>query len=477
MTVLMKIMNKQTRIKITLMIDGHGKKFSFKLSEGRFYPIGRDSNWLPVVHSTVSKVHLNLTIVSGRLLIEDNDSTNSSSLNGTRLEKITQVFPGDEVKFGDCYIHFISISGPTPGLQDQKGTDSKKTTVTSEKKTYPSQKSFKLEDFFSDPTQLLEMFKLAVTNPREFFDEYEFSGDVGFSILVITLCNIIGLIISMPGSMENFRVSEAIIVLLAAIGLKLFLSVLLHLFRGYLQTSAKFENFIRFFAVTGVIGLPIGLFSVIHIGISVLVSLVFVIWFIYGIITTFQITGLRYFSLHAAVFLIMSVVIGGIFGFENFTKKLSGSFTADSTPGLRNTGSILERLDEMAKTREMLPIAPGAPAPPGGNPWNNEVEDSEYRNNSEKLIQNPPDAQICAEIQATYTSLMKETFLKDGKEGRDKVIGEIRKSLLNVKKQIRSMGGEDAVNQLARGGSDREAVYKTVIRQNHCMEEFLNKLR
>lgn len=76
------------------------RRQSLPLTEGE-HIAGRDAECSLVIDATtVSRRHARITVVSGTATIEDLDSTNGTSVDGTRIRAPTPLAPGNEVAFG-----------------------------------------------------------------------------------------------------------------------------------------------------------------------------------------------------------------------------------------------------------------------------------------------------------------------------------------------------------------------------------------
>lgn len=70
--------------------------------------IGRASGCSVVIDDPrVSKLHARLNLTGGRWVVEDLDSTNGTLLNGNRLERATNVEPGDRVQVADHVLELV----------------------------------------------------------------------------------------------------------------------------------------------------------------------------------------------------------------------------------------------------------------------------------------------------------------------------------------------------------------------------------
>lgn len=83
-----------------------GKEFQLDKAS---YSIGRD----PVCDIILdqgypSRMHAQIIIKDGRLLIDDLNSTNGTFINNQRITKATQIRPGDSIKFSTCEFTLLS---------------------------------------------------------------------------------------------------------------------------------------------------------------------------------------------------------------------------------------------------------------------------------------------------------------------------------------------------------------------------------
>jgi hypothetical protein len=71
-----------------------------------FYLIGRDEDChLQLSNSNISRQHASLSIMAGKLILSDFNSTNGTFVNGVSIDK-TEIFSGDRLQFGsfECWL-------------------------------------------------------------------------------------------------------------------------------------------------------------------------------------------------------------------------------------------------------------------------------------------------------------------------------------------------------------------------------------
>ncbi len=107
------IVAADTRIYLRVLRGPEAGKV-FDLSPGGCYIIGRGAGDIPLSDSKVSTKHAELKILGpGAYSIVDLASTNSTFLNGARIER--QNFKhGDEIRVGDTVFHIDVIEGTLP---------------------------------------------------------------------------------------------------------------------------------------------------------------------------------------------------------------------------------------------------------------------------------------------------------------------------------------------------------------------------
>jgi class 3 adenylate cyclase len=81
--------------------------------------VGRDCDGLLLSDPLLSRRHLRLSAVSGRLSVQDLGSTNGTSIGGSALVGTIVLQPGDVVEFGRCR---LELDGATPQV-DESGDD------------------------------------------------------------------------------------------------------------------------------------------------------------------------------------------------------------------------------------------------------------------------------------------------------------------------------------------------------------------
>src|SRR3954454_13151654 len=75
--------------------------------------IGRRQGSDIVIHDTnVSRMHAQIKREGSRLLIEDTNSSNGTIVNDERIERATQLRPGDVIRIGDAVFIFEELEGP-----------------------------------------------------------------------------------------------------------------------------------------------------------------------------------------------------------------------------------------------------------------------------------------------------------------------------------------------------------------------------
>ncbi len=87
------------------------KSQTLALPDGE-YIAGRDADCSLVIDaSTVSRRHARITVLSGRVTIEDLDSTNGTFVNGTRISLPTTAVPGNSIALGSEALQ-LRMRGP-----------------------------------------------------------------------------------------------------------------------------------------------------------------------------------------------------------------------------------------------------------------------------------------------------------------------------------------------------------------------------
>ena len=93
------------------------KKQSLPLPDGE-HIAGRDPECSLVIDATtVSRRHARITVVSGTATIEDLESTNGTSVNGTRISVPTRLAPGNEVALGTELLQLRTRSSSAPTIK------------------------------------------------------------------------------------------------------------------------------------------------------------------------------------------------------------------------------------------------------------------------------------------------------------------------------------------------------------------------
>lgn len=82
------------------------------------FSIGRDpSCQLRPASPAVSKTHCTITVENGAVFIEDNGSTNGTLVNGTRIERKTQLNHGDHLKVGPLEFNLNVVVAEAASVQ------------------------------------------------------------------------------------------------------------------------------------------------------------------------------------------------------------------------------------------------------------------------------------------------------------------------------------------------------------------------
>jgi class 3 adenylate cyclase len=74
--------------------------------------IGRDCDGLLLSDALLSRRHLRLGVVGGRVTVEDLGSMNGTSIDGVPVRQPTPLLPGQLVKFGQCTVTMIAAAEP-----------------------------------------------------------------------------------------------------------------------------------------------------------------------------------------------------------------------------------------------------------------------------------------------------------------------------------------------------------------------------
>jgi class 3 adenylate cyclase len=85
--------------------------------------IGRDCDGVLLADAMLSRRHLRLSSVAGRVTIEDLGSTNGTLIDGVPVRQPTPLLPGQSVTFGACRLELVSpVEQPQPGVDDVRRT-------------------------------------------------------------------------------------------------------------------------------------------------------------------------------------------------------------------------------------------------------------------------------------------------------------------------------------------------------------------
>lgn len=83
--------------------------------------VGRDCDGLLLSDPRVSRTHAEFSVVDDRLFVDDLESTNGTTRNGTLVRSAEPVRPGDEIVVGDTHIEVVAIDSTLqPGSAGQQ---------------------------------------------------------------------------------------------------------------------------------------------------------------------------------------------------------------------------------------------------------------------------------------------------------------------------------------------------------------------
>ncbi len=89
------------------VIKGEGKGITCFIEDGDEATIGRNLDCsIPVPDIKLSRIHCIVTNEGGDFQVLDNNSTNSTYVNGNKIEIITSLKEGDVIEIGDTEIQF-----------------------------------------------------------------------------------------------------------------------------------------------------------------------------------------------------------------------------------------------------------------------------------------------------------------------------------------------------------------------------------
>ncbi|MBX3358580.1 MAG: FHA domain-containing protein [Phycisphaeraceae bacterium] len=91
---------------VLTVIQGPDKGKKFELPPNEPQLVGRSSEALPLIDTTVSRRHAELTPDSGEWFIRDLQSQNGTWVNGVRIRERTRLKPGDQVRTGSTLFVF-----------------------------------------------------------------------------------------------------------------------------------------------------------------------------------------------------------------------------------------------------------------------------------------------------------------------------------------------------------------------------------
>lgn len=74
--------------------------------------IGRDCSGVLLTDALLSRRHLRLSSVGGRVIVEDLASTNGTLIDGVPVTRPTPLLPGQTATFGSCELEVIAASAP-----------------------------------------------------------------------------------------------------------------------------------------------------------------------------------------------------------------------------------------------------------------------------------------------------------------------------------------------------------------------------
>jgi pSer/pThr/pTyr-binding forkhead associated (FHA) protein len=319
-----------------------------KLEEGKKFEIGRQGGesglGLTLSDSSVSRRHCSLIVENGSLFLIDEGSTNGTSVAGTKIAR-HQARAGDTARMGIYTLEFIDVPGTTiasdtagaelPLVPKPAARPSEAKPPAAEKKVRPGTRTesltekavpfstgqinwFKsLEQRKFNQQELLGLFKLAITNPKEFFATTDFSGDVKVSLVVIAAASLFSTLMtyfsfrSAPfiGAFMTSQMGPVYMIgqLVSSVVAAALFAWIFQMVRGFLGTNALFNNYLRFFAYVGFVSLPGYLLGMAFLPLMGLLGFALIVWAVYGFFVTFKPKTIPFIIVMISIWIAMAV--------------------------------------------------------------------------------------------------------------------------------------------------------------------------
>jgi adenylate cyclase len=85
--------------------------------------VGRDCDGVLLTDALLSRRHLRVSSVAGRVTLEDLGSTNGTLIDGVPVQQPTALLPGQSATFGACHLELVSpVVRAEPGVDDVRRT-------------------------------------------------------------------------------------------------------------------------------------------------------------------------------------------------------------------------------------------------------------------------------------------------------------------------------------------------------------------
>lgn len=315
-TVFLKIEN--------LAVDEVHKR-KYLVQPGKPLTLGRSKEChIVLVDENVSRKHARLKVDGDQLLIEDLKSGNGTFVNGEKTSR-HNISEGQLVVLGGFEIQIMKIVGaPSQVVPDdiviEEDTSSEDSSASEQSKNQKPDarenqsheamaKAFdqglKGDDQWKGKMSvdgfkniLVETWKQFIEQKLDFFVKIPLAGEVKNSLIVISICAaipvIIGVLITSSDSLDPLI--NALIGLVFAVGATYFAAKIFDIMRSWLSLSGNFENYLRFYAYSSLISLPFSLIVFVpFIGPFIAIfGLVVSVLFLYGFYIRFKPVLIRF---------------------------------------------------------------------------------------------------------------------------------------------------------------------------------------
>jgi pSer/pThr/pTyr-binding forkhead associated (FHA) protein len=257
--------------KVTHLETQQSKEFELPLKIHQKIFIGRSEQCeIPILDAKLSRKHFSILWDGTDVWASDEKSTNGSLFLGSILGENQKITKGEKIEAGSHLFEILQMPEATLSSPKEKALPTLSpplfdNTSSQQKQETPSPLHHQLDG--AKPVEaILSVFKLAIKKPANFFEEVDFSGKVGVSLLYILGCAVIA------------NIFKGIFLAPFQMVLSILFCGFLHLIRNFLKTKATFSNFIRFSAYAAILQIPFSLLAIGPFAIFSIIVAIYLIW-------------------------------------------------------------------------------------------------------------------------------------------------------------------------------------------------------